>query len=253
MRSPVMPSSSDQTFTSERPSEPPVVPDVPLVTDGAEVSGAAPEPEAPQQAAAAAGVNLGEIERIVAGTHHDPHSILGAHPGADGFVIRTLRPFAARVEVVLADGRRFPMEHVHLGVFAAVLPYDSGPDGAPAGPPAYRIATAYPEADGSTGPEWVTDDPYRHLPTLGEFDLYLIGEGRHEELWRVLGAHVREVGTVSGNSFAGLGANAHGVRVTGDFSGWDGRAYPMRSLGGSGVWELFIPGIGEGTRYKYAV
>ncbi len=189
---------------------------MPLTADGTEVDGAAPEPDAPQQAAAAAGVNLGEIERIVAGTHHDPHSILGAHPGPDGFVIRALRPFAAIVEVVLADGRRFPMEHVHLGVFAAVLPYDSGPDGAPAGPPAYRIATAYPEADGSTGPEFVTDDPYRHLPSLGEFDLHLIGEG-HEELWQVLGAHVRDLGSdglgeITGTAFAVWAPNAHGVR-----------------------------------------
>jgi 1,4-alpha-glucan branching enzyme len=243
-----MPTSSDQTFT----------PDVPLVTEGAEVSGAAPEPEAPQQAAAAAGVNLGEIERIVAGTHHDPHSILGAHPGADGFVIRTLRPFAAKVEVVLAGDRRFPMEHVHLGVFAAVLPYDSGPDGAPAGPPAYRIATAYPEADGSTGPEFVTDDPYRHLPTLGEFDLHLIGEGRHEELWRVLGAHVRDLGSdglgdITGTAFAVWAPNARGVRVIGDFNHWNGQGHPMRSLGGSGIWELFIPDVGENTRYKFDI
>src|SRR6201992_344425 len=164
--------SSDQTTTPAS--------GLPDVTDGATVDGAAPEPAAPQQAAAAAGVNLGEIERIVAGTHHDPHSILGAHPGPDGFVIRTLRPFAATVAVVLADGRRFPMEHVHLGVFAAVLPYD----GASGEPLAYRIAVAYPEADGATGPELIVDDPYRHLPTLGEFDLHLIGEGRHEELWR---------------------------------------------------------------------
>ena len=98
------------------------------------------------------------------------------------------------------------------------------------------------------------DDPYRYLPTLGEFDLYLIGEGRHEELWRVLGAHVRaRSGQTSGASFAVWAPNAHGVRVTGDFNGWDGRAYPMRSLGGSGVWELFVPGVGEGTRYKYAI
>ena len=97
------------------------------------------------------------------------------------------------------------------------------------------------------------DDPYRHLPTLGEFDLYLIGEGRHEELWRVLGGHVREMGQIAGASFAVWAPNAHGVRVTGDFNGWDGRAYPMRSLGGSGVWELFVPGVGEGTRYKYAI
>src|ERR1700760_3600293 len=140
---PPTPASPDQTVTtaSDRTAADQTVtttaetPEVPLVTDGATVDGAAPEPAPPQQAAADAGVNLGEIERIVAGTHHDPHSILGAHPGPDGFVIRTLRPFAAIVEVVLADGRRFPMEHVHLGVFAAVLPYDSGPDGAPARPP----------------------------------------------------------------------------------------------------------------------
>src|SRR6201994_2621673 len=242
--------SSDQTTTPAS--------GLPDVTDGATVDGAAPEPAAPQQAAAAAGVNLGEIERIVAGTHHDPHSILGAHPGADGFVIRTLRPFAAKVEVVLAGDRRFPMEHVHLGVFAAVLPYDSGPDGAPAGPPAYRIATAYPEADGSTGPEFVTDDPYRHLPTLGEFDLHLIGEGRHEELWRVLGAHVRDLGSdglgdITGTAFAVWAPNARGVRVIGDFNHWNGQGHPMRSLGGSGIWELFTPDVGENTRYKFDI
>src|SRR6202000_1873421 len=146
--SPASPSSDETVATADAP-------EVPLVTEGATVDGAAPEPAAPQQAAAAAGVNLGEIERIVAGTHHAPPSILGAHPGPDGFVIRTLRPFAASVAVVLADGRRFPMDHVHQGVFAAVLPYD----GAPGGAPAYRIAVAYPEADGSTGLEWIGAGP----------------------------------------------------------------------------------------------
>ena len=114
--------------------------------------------------------------------------------------------------------------------------------------PDYRIATVYPGSE-----ESVRDDPYRYLPTLGEFDLHLIAEGRHEELWRVLGAHVREVGETSGTSFAVWAPNAHGVRVTGDFNYWDGRAYPMRSLGGSGVWELFVPDVGEGARYKYAI
>jgi 1,4-alpha-glucan branching enzyme len=187
------------------------------------------------------GPGLGEIERIAAGQHHDPHSVLGAHPGKDGVVIRALRPMADSVAVVLDDGRRLPMEHVHQGIFAVSVPDEKVPG--------YRIAATYP---GSTSEE-LRDDPYRHLPTLGEFDLYLIGEGRHEELWRVLGAHVREFGTVSGTSFAVWAPSAHGVRVTGDFSHWDGRAYPMRSLGASGVWELFVPGIGEGTRYKYAV
>src|SRR5882724_4281324 len=188
-----------------------------------------------------ADLSLGEIERIVAGQHHDPHSVLGAHPGPDGVIIRALRPLATSVTAVLDDGRRLPMEHVHQGIFAVTVPDEKVPG--------YRIAAAY----GSGSGEDVRDDPYRHLPTLGEFDLYLIGEGRHEELWRVLGAHVREMGQTTGASFAVWAPNAHGVRVTGDFNGWDGRAYPMRSLGGSGVWELFVPGVGEGTKYKYAI
>src|SRR5881392_2266716 len=193
----------------------------------------------------AAGPSLGEIERIVAGQHHNPHSVLGAHPGPGGVIIRALRPLATSVTAVLDDGRRLPMEHVHQGVFAATVPEEKVPG--------YRIAAAYGSGSdsgtdsgsgsGSGSAEDVRDDPYRHLPTLGEFDLYLIGEGRHEELWRVLGAHLREVGQTSGAAFAVWAPNAHGVRVTGDFNGWDGRAYPMRSLGGSGVWELFVPGV----------
>ena len=189
-------------------------------------------------------LSLGEIERIVAGHHHDPHSVLGAHPGPDGVIIRALRPLAKSVTVVLDDGRRLPMTHVHEGVFAVTVPDEKVPG--------YRIAATY-EIPRIRGREEVRDDPYRYLPMLGEFDLYLIGEGRHEELWRVLGAHVREVGQATGTSFAVWAPNAHGVRVTGDFNYWDGRAYPMRSLGGSGVWELFIPGVTDGARYKYAI
>ncbi len=190
-----------------------------------------------------ADLSLGEIERIAAGQHYDPHSVLGAHPGPDGVIIRALRPLATSVTAVLDDGRRLPMEHVHQGVFAVTVPDEKVPG--------YRIAAVY--GSGSGASEEVRDDPYRYLPTLGEFDLYLIGEGRHEELWRVLGAHVREVGQASGASFAVWAPNAHGVRVTGDFNGWDGRAYPMRSLGGSGVWELFVPAVSEGAKYKYAI
>jgi 1,4-alpha-glucan branching enzyme len=145
---------------------------------------------------------------------------------------------------VLPDGRRFPMEHVRGGVFAAVLPVSGVPD--------YRLAVAYPGPDGTgTLPETVTDDPYRHLPTLGEIDLHLIGEGRHEQLWRVLGAHVSE--KADGAAFAVWAPNARGVRVIGDFNHWDGRAHPMRSLGSSGVWELFVPEVSPGTRYKYDI
>jgi 1,4-alpha-glucan branching enzyme len=190
-------------------------------------------------------VDHAEIDRILDGTHHDPHSVLGAHPAGSGTVVRALRPLAASVTAVLPDGRRFPMPHVYQGVFAATLPVSEIPD--------YRLAVTYPApgADGATLPEMIIDDPYRHLPTLGEVDLHLIGEGRHEQLWRVLGAHFRE--EAGGTAFAVWAPNARGVRVIGDFNYWDGRAHPMRSLGASGVWELFVPGVAPGTRYKFDV
>jgi len=187
-------------------------------------------------------LSLGEIDQIAAGQHHDPHSVLGAHPVPDGVVVRALRPLAASVALVLDDGRRFPMAHLHQGVFTVTIGDEKVPE--------YRIATSYTPGGAD---EHLSDDPYRFLPTIGEFDLHLIAEGRHEELWRVLGAHVREMGETSGTSFAVWAPNARGVRVAGDFNYWDGRAHPMRSLGGSGVWELFIPGVTDGTRYKYEV
>jgi 1,4-alpha-glucan branching enzyme len=177
-----------------------------------------------------------EIEALVGGTHHDPHSLLGAHPSQGGVTIRALRPLAETVTVVLDDGSRVPMQHVHQGVFSATLPGVTLPD--------YRIAVTYQGT-----PETVADDPYRHLPTLGEVDLHLIGEGRHEALWTVLGARVRPAGT----SFAVWAPNARGVRVIGDFNHWDGQGHPMRSLGASGVWELLIPGVGPGATYKFDI
>ncbi len=186
----------------------------------------------------------GEIDRIVTGAHHDPHSVLGAHPADGGAVLRTLRPLASSVHAVLEDGRRIELTHLHRGVFAAALP---GPD-----VPDYRIAVRYPGAD-----ERVDDDPYRHPPTLGELDLHLISEGRHEELWRALGAHTHRyttaMGEVSGTSFAVWAPGAQGMRLIGDFNHWDGTAHPMRSLGATGVWELFVPGIGDGALYKYQI
>ena len=177
------------------------------------------------------------LDDLIAGRSHDPHGVLGAHPvggtatDADGgtTVIRALRRGAGTVTVVAGD-ERHPMRQVHGdGIFEAELP------GAVTD---YRI-----DADGV-----LTDDPYRHLPTVGELDLHLIQEGRHERLWTVLGAQTRPGGV----AFAVWAPNARGVRVVGDFTGWgphDG--WPMRSLGGSGVWELFVPGAQPGQRYKY--
>jgi 1,4-alpha-glucan branching enzyme len=96
-------------------------------------------------------------------------------------------------------------------------------------------------------------DPYSFLPTLGELDIHLAMEGRHEQLYERLGAHVREIDGVVGTAFAVWAPNARGVSVVGDFNSWDGRLHPMRSLGPSGIWELFIPGVGDGQKYKYEI
>jgi 1,4-alpha-glucan branching enzyme len=172
------------------------------------------------------------MDDLIAGTVHDPHSVLGAHPSGATTVIRTLRRGASDVSVVIGDGDRHPMKRVHDdGVFEAVV---SGP-----------VADYRLDVDGVE-----CDDPYRYPPTIGELDLHLIGEGRHERLWTVLGSQLKEEGA----SFAVWAPNARGVRVIGDFAGWgphDG--WPMRSLGGSGVWELFVPGVQEWQRYKYRI
>ena len=213
-------------------------------TTAAEVSTAAapPAPIIP----ATPGAEGHTLDLLVGGAHHNPHELLGAHATADGHtVIRTLRPNATAVSLLL-DGDTIAMEQVHdAGVWGVVVPGD---------PRDYRVSVTY---DGTT---FVSDDPYRWLPSLGEMDTYLISEGRHENLWDVLGAHVRTYETpggvepsVTGVTFAVWAPSARGVRVTGDFNWWNGSALPMRSLGSTGVWELFVPGVGEGAHYKYEV
>ncbi|MBX6387613.1 MAG: 1,4-alpha-glucan branching protein GlgB [Frankia sp.] len=190
------------------------------------------------------GVPREELDRLVGGYHHDPHGILGAHPAGEWTIVRALRPDAVAV-TVLAGGQRHETTRLHSGgVFAAAVPGGQVPD--------YRLEVRYPDS------VHVVDDPYRYLPTIGELDLHLISEGRHERLWTVLGARVRRYpaadgSVISGVSFAVWAPNARGVRVVGDFDFWDGRAHPMRSLGGAGVWELFVPSVPAYTRYKYEI
>ncbi len=113
--------------------------------------------------------------------------------------------------------------------------------------PGYRLR--YRTADS----EWEVDDPYRFLPTLGELDLHLIGEGTHYRLWERLGARVIDHQGVRGTAFAVWAPLARGVSLVSDTNGWDARTLPMRSLGASGVWEIFIPNVGAGMRYKFRV
>ena len=95
------------------------------------------------------------------------------------------------------------------------------------------------------------DDPYRYGRILSDFDMYLFGEGNHTRIYDKLGAHVLDVGGTIGVHFAVWAPNALRVSVVGDFNGWDGRVHPMRSLGPSGVWEIFIPAAKVGDRYKF--
>mgnify|MGYP000269724141 CR=1 FL=1 len=194
-------------------------------------------------------VETGLLATVAAGAHHDPHAVLGvhSHPDAAAVTIRALRPFAASVTVLTPDGGRTPMSHEHDGIWVCVLDLEQTPD--------YRIEVHY---DGVAGPHTdVTDDSYRFLPTLGDVDLHLMGEGRHEQLWQVLGAHIKHydgpMGDVVGTAFAVWAPNAQAARLVGDLNGWDGRTHAMRSLGSAGVWELFVPAMGAGARYKYEI
>ncbi|CAM5610906.1 1,4-alpha-glucan branching enzyme GlgB OS=Streptomyces alboniger OX=132473 GN=glgB PE=3 SV=1 [Streptomyces alboniger] len=181
--------------------------------------------------------------RLLSGTHHDPHAVLGAHPVPGGVAFRALRPYARAVTLVTGE-RRIPLHDMGDGFFSAVLP-----SAASAGNevPVHRLGVTY------DGPETAYQDPYRFLPALGAYDLHLIAEGRHEELWKALGAHPMTHQGVPGTRFTVWAPHARGVRVCGDFNCWDGTAYPMRSLGSSGVWELFVPGVGAGTVYKFDI
>jgi 1,4-alpha-glucan branching enzyme len=186
-----------------------------------------------------------ELSRIVSGEHAQPHAVLGAHPHDGAVTVRALKPLADAVVVrVSADSTGEPQEvaltHEHDGVWVGVLPVAEVPD--------YRLAVTY--ADGH---EHVLDDPYRFLPSIGELDQHLFNEGRHEQLWQALGARVRHYDGADGTAFTVWAPHARGVRVEGDFNSWDGREHPMRSLGSSGIWELFVPGVGPGTRYKYVI
>ncbi|MGW0979024.1 1,4-alpha-glucan branching enzyme [Streptomyces griseus] len=176
--------------------------------------------------------------RLLAGDHHAPHDVLGAHPIPGGVLVRALRPFARSV-TVLATGLRAELHDDGDGFFSGVLPVPEAP--------AYRLEVAYEDTTIEV------EDPYRFWPAIGELDLHLIGEGRHEELWRALGAEPMVHQGVAGTRFTLWAPNARGVRVTGDFTYWDGTGTPMRSLGSTGVWELFLPGVGEGALYKYDI
>ena len=174
------------------------------------------------------------LDKVSNGKYHDPHSVLGVHPIEGGWVIRALRPLAKQVFAVIGK-TKVELSHSFNGIFEGVVAGKSVPE--------YRILAIYENS------EDLRDDSYRHLPKVGEIDLHLIREGRHEELWRALGANLRDGGV----SFAVWAPNAQAVRVVGDFNAWSGSTHSMRVMGSSGVWELFVPGLAAGAKYKFEI
>ncbi|MGC2494174.1 GlgB N-terminal domain-containing protein, partial [Candidatus Binatus sp.] len=183
-----------------------------------------------------------EVERLLAFQHHDPHSILGAHLEGNRLFVRAFRPGASRVDLIVPGDAPRPMRiRDAAGLFEVIV------EGRVSIFP-YRFEIHYPDGNSVT-----TYDPYSFMPTLGDLDLHLWGEQKDDRAYDKLGSHVREMSGIRGVSFAVWAPNARGVSVVGDFNRWDGRVHMMRTLGSSGVWEIFIPGIGAGANYKYEI
>lgn len=181
-------------------------------------------------------IDGGTASAICEGRHGDPFAVLGLHQRGRDWVLVVFQPGAERVWALTPEAVELSPVDGH-GLFAGKL----------GGRLAYRL-----RAQGH-GTEWEWDDPFRFGPVLGEMDEYLLGEGTHKRLWQVLGAHPITHEGVAGVHFAVWAPNAERVSVVGDFNIWDGRRHPMRRRGATGVWETFLPGLTEGTIYKYEI
>ena len=183
--------------------------------------------------------NHEQIEALCQGRHGDPFALLGPHPGADGGVqVRAFLPGAATVRVV-AGARAWPLQRLHEAGFFA------GPTALAAGSH-YQLRIRWADGHEST-----QEDPYRYGTVLGEMDVWLLAEGSHLRPYEMLGATPRVMDGVAGTAFAVWAPNASRVSVVGGFNFWDGRCHPMRLRRECGVWELFLPGVGTGERYKF--
>lgn len=195
-------------------------------------------------------VPLATIQRLVEGHHEDPFEVLGPHEvtesGRRAVAIRGFFPHSNQAWVVDAGhgGPRRPMRRIHpAGLYEAICPIvDDHPT------TGYQL-----QVTDESGSEYTMHDPYAFPRLLSDYDLHLLAEGCHWHSYNRLGAQLRTIDGVQGVNFAVWGPNANGISVVGDFNGWDGRRHPMRKHIPSGFWELFIPGLDEGTIYKYEV
>jgi len=188
-----------------------------------------------------------ELRSLVEVRHQQPHQLLGMHllAGGAGLVVRAFVPNAATVEIQPVHEKDKPVIKLKR------IPKTDLFEGT--SKEADRVYAYDLVITDEAGNQRRTRDPYSFLPTLGEGDLYLFGKGDERRIYEKLGSQLRTIDGVDGTSFAVWAPNAQRVSVVGDFNTWDGRCHPMRSLGASGVWEIFVPGVGQGTHYKYEI
>ena len=188
-----------------------------------------------------------DVQALVTGDHHDPFGLLGPRSRAatGGTLVRAFLPGAETVTVIDQAGGE-PLADLDMiddaGLFQGTVKDQTS-----------TFALAYRLKATRGGDVWEVDDPYRFGPVIGDVDNYLLGEGSHKRLWERLGAHLIDHEGAHGTHFAVWAPNAKRVSVVGDFNGWDGRRHPMRLHPGTGVWEIFMPGLGDGVAYKYEI
>ncbi|NQT38156.1 MAG: 1,4-alpha-glucan branching enzyme, partial [Planctomycetes bacterium] len=196
-------------------------------------------------------VGLESIGRLVEGRHENPFEILGPHEvhesGRRALAVRSFLPQAQQAWVIdeaHPNGTPRPMRRIHpSGLFEAICPALDNRQ-----PRQYMLQVA-----DSDGRKTTMHDPYAFPHLLSDYDLHLLNEGTHWHFYEKMGAQLRTVDDVEGVNFAVWAPNATSVSVVGDFNGWDGRRHPMRKHIPSGFWELFVPGLNEGTLYKYQI
>jgi 1,4-alpha-glucan branching enzyme len=184
-------------------------------------------------------INRSSLDALAGGWHSDPFSLLGIHKEGKARIVRTLQPQATTVSLVSVSGEELcPMQKIHPGgLFEAEMPS--------------RIRRYCLRITGADGYSYDTEDPYRFPTSMGDLDLYLMGQGTHRDIFRKLGAHPVKMLGVDGTVFAVWAPNASRVSLIGSFNDWDGRRHIMRVHPGNGIWEIFMPGVGPGDKYKF--